>query len=162
MFKHITKILCRTAILILPLISCSNMLNNHPIDNRILYASIKSYIYKVNIENDIPITYSLDNTLFSKVTDAVQMRFRNEDPAWTTFVNYSSTNPWILPPGYGNKVVYAEFMDSEGNYHQLSDDIFYIEMLTPVEDDDLKGLAVGGAHSMMEIPQPAGPLNRAI
>ncbi|MEW5759425.1 MAG: hypothetical protein AB1779_01505, partial [Candidatus Thermoplasmatota archaeon] len=62
--------------------------------------------------------------LFAKdLNNIAGMRFSNDGVNWSDWLNYTDMLFWELSSGYGNKILYAEFMDSAGNIVQVSDTI---------------------------------------
>lgn len=64
-------------------------------------------------------TVSLDST----VTNAAEMRFRDETSTWSDWESYAANESWALPAGEGTKTVEAEFRDRLGRVLALSDGI---------------------------------------
>lgn len=54
---------------------------------------------------------------------ATQMRFRNEDSAWSSWQAYQPDAAWTLSAGNGNKIVNAEIKNGSGTVKSASDTI---------------------------------------
>ena len=54
-------------------------------------------------------------TLTLSSTDSAQMRFNNENGAWSDWEAYGKSKSWPLSDGDGAKTVYAEYKDAAGN-----------------------------------------------
>jgi hypothetical protein len=48
-------------------------------------------------------------------TGLVQMRFSNDNAAWSPWEPFAYTKFWTLSSGYGTKTVYVQFKDAAGN-----------------------------------------------
>ncbi|MBP6963902.1 MAG: N-acetylmuramoyl-L-alanine amidase [Armatimonadetes bacterium] len=59
--------------------------------------------------------FSSSVTLAVSFTDAVEMRFNNENGAWSAWQAYAPTKSWSLSAGEGAKTVYAQLRDAAGN-----------------------------------------------
>jgi hypothetical protein len=65
--------------------------------------------------NDLLVTLVLSSTDQYGVAD---MRFSNDQTAWSTWEAYASSHSWTLPEGSGNKTVWVQFRDLAGNVAQ--------------------------------------------
>lgn len=54
-------------------------------------------------------------TLTLSSTDSAQMRFNNENGAWSGWETYNTSKSWPLSNGDGAKTVYAQYKDAAGN-----------------------------------------------
>ncbi|NLN75115.1 MAG: hypothetical protein GX139_02240 [Armatimonadetes bacterium] len=66
-------------------------------------------------------------TLALSSADAVQMRFKNENGAWSEWETYSATRSWTLSAGEGVKTVTVQYKDAAGNVSVgvISDSIIF-------------------------------------
>ena len=48
-------------------------------------------------------------------SDAVTMRFKNENGAWSAWEGYATSRAWTLSGGDGVKTVYVQYRDAAGN-----------------------------------------------
>jgi len=74
-------------------------------------------------------------TIDSAVSDATEMRFRNEDGNWSSWEAYSASKSWTLSSGDGTKAVYAEYRTPPGNALAQSDTII-LDTTDPETSDD--------------------------
>ncbi|WP_257450274.1 S-layer homology domain-containing protein [Paenibacillus soyae] len=73
-------------------------------------------------------------TLTVDYGDAAQMRFSNEDLAWSGWTAAAVTHPWTLAPGDGEKTVYMELRDAAGNVSSPpSSDTILLDTAAPTE-----------------------------
>ena len=75
---------------------------------------------RLTINNDDQYTNSEEVTLSIEAQDGQgsglsQMRLRNEEEAWSSWITYATSVPWNLPTGDGSKTVYVQFKDKAGN-----------------------------------------------
>ncbi len=74
-------------------------------------------------------------TLSSAATDATsglaQMRFSNDNAAWTTF-SYAANKAWTLSAGDGVKTVYAQYKDHAGNWSASTSASIVMDSEAPV------------------------------
>jgi hypothetical protein len=104
------------------------------------------------INNDAKCTSSQEVTLslgvLYSVSTPVQMQLRNAGKPWQNPEPYRSTKDWQLPVGAGEKVVYAKFKDSEGNWSEpVSDDILLDPNCGAGRDNDACKLLIDNGAS---------------
>ncbi|MCP4135199.1 MAG: hypothetical protein GY754_29800 [bacterium] len=89
-------------------------------------------------------TFSLSNSVILNVppSDALKMRFSNDNVSWGDWLPMSETVSWDLPAGFGEKTVFAEFIDAVDGSSFLNDSI-------SVTDPDTCGISLnnGAAQS---------------
>ncbi|MCP4137677.1 MAG: hypothetical protein GY754_42310 [bacterium] len=78
---------------------------------------------KFIINNDISGTFSQSVIIGMDVPGAVNMRLRDDGISWLNPEGYDSNKNWDLSFGFGERTVYGEFYDSEGNDLLLSDTV---------------------------------------
>ncbi|MBI5562933.1 MAG: HYR domain-containing protein, partial [Deltaproteobacteria bacterium] len=79
-------------------------------------------------------TASASVTLTIAATDNVgvaQMRFSNDNAAWSAWQAYSTTKAWTLASGFGAKTVYAQFRDGAGNISANAVDAIFLDNTPP-------------------------------
>jgi len=81
----------------------------------------------VAINNDEPVTYSLDAVLDSGVSNASDMRFSNDGVSWSPWEPYAASRSWALGYRNGDTSVYAEFRDPSGSVLPRGDSIRFID-----------------------------------
>lgn len=75
-------------------------------------------------------------TLTSAVVNATQMRFSNDNMAWSGWEAYAATRAgWTLAAGDGAKTVYGQYRDAGGNVYAQSDAIG-LDTTKPVTGND--------------------------
>ena len=77
----------------------------------------------ITIDDGAAYTTSRDVTLTLAAAGASEMRFANDDAAWSGWQPYATTAAWRLSAGDGPKTVSVEFRDAAGNAAQASDSI---------------------------------------
>jgi flagellar basal body-associated protein FliL len=66
----------------------------------------------ITINNNATYTNSTAVTLTISATNATEMCFSNDNSAWTSWENYTTTKNWTIPNTEGTETVYAQFRDS--------------------------------------------------
>jgi hypothetical protein len=95
-------------------------------DDTILLDTIPPAVSLFTINNGDTYTSSGQVTLSIRASDAVSMRFQNDNiSGWSSWVSYSSQSPWTLLSQNGNRTVYAEFRDSHDNVAAVNDTIIF-------------------------------------
>ena len=90
----------------------------------------------ITINNDNISTPSASVNLTLTANDNIevtQMRFRNNETAWTAWETYSTSQNWTLPAGDGEKIVYAQFKDAAGLVSDSYSDTIMLE--TPKKNE---------------------------
>ncbi len=107
-------------------------------------------IYGVLIEDNSPLTNSRDVTITFAAPVATRLVMVSNDINFSEaqWINFSNARPWQLTAGDGIKVVYARFLDAEGNevIGTVNDDITLdtrAEIASLTEDSDGAILSAG-------------------
>jgi uncharacterized protein YkwD len=107
------------------------------------YSSDYNYYWVLNFgcrSNTYPVTINAEdsNTRRDSVDlyihntgGANQMRFRNENGAWSNWENYNSNKSWILSTGLGTKTVEVEVRKSNGQTYSYTDTIERVQNNLP-------------------------------
>lgn len=85
----------------------------------------RTNVYPVVINREAYETSSQTVNLYVYGTDfpAVQMRFRNDTGAWSSWESYNEDKVWTLSAGAGTKEVFAEIKNGSGTVRSASDTI---------------------------------------
>ncbi len=83
------------------------------------YAQTKSIV----INNNATYANSTTVTLTLSSTNAVEMRFSNDNSEWSAWEAYATTKSWVVTAVEGEKTVYAQFKDSASNVVSTNDKI---------------------------------------
>jgi len=80
----------------------------------------------ISINNGAASTASTSATLTLSASDnsgtVSEMRFSNDNAAWSAWEPYGASKAWTLSEGNGTKTVYAEFKDQQGNVSETYSD----------------------------------------
>ena len=79
--------------------------------------------------NQRGVTLSLSAT--DDATQVIEMRLANKDEDWSGWETFSSTKSWNLSSGDGEKKVYVEFKDANGNISFTSEDTITLDTNPP-------------------------------
>jgi len=66
---------------------------------------------------------STDVVINNEIENVAEMRFSNDQAAWSGWEPYAATKDWIIEAGHGIKSVYGEFRSSAGGTAIVSDTI---------------------------------------
>jgi len=69
----------------------------------------------ITIDNGAAFTNSTYLTLTLSASNAVQMRFSNDNSSWSNWETYATSRNYTLTDGDGNYTIYVEFQDSSSN-----------------------------------------------
>jgi hypothetical protein len=79
-------------------------------------------------------------TLNSAIANATQMRFSNDNAAWSDWEAYAAARPgWALAAGEGAKTIYGQYKDAGGNAYSSSDAIG-LDLTAPSTTNNTDGL----------------------
>ncbi len=77
----------------------------------------------ISIDGGVAYARSRDVTLASYAAGATEMRFSNDDLAWSGWEAYGASRSWTLSAGDGPKTVFVEYRDAAGNVASANDSI---------------------------------------
>jgi uncharacterized protein YkwD len=91
----------------------------------------RSSVWPMVIEGEASQTAALNVDLYLyRPTTPSQMRFRNEDAAWSAWQPFAMTARWATSPGNGPKTIYAEVYNASTTY--VVNDTIYLNAPLPV------------------------------
>jgi hypothetical protein len=85
----------------------------------------------VTINNGATYTNSTAVTLTLSATNATDMCFSNDNSAWSSWENYTTTKNWTIPNTEGAETVYVQFRDS-GNLTSTANASITLDVTPPV------------------------------
>ncbi len=88
-------------------------------------------VYPMVINNEAAVTNSKDVHLYIYGTNFTEMRFRNDDLAWSDWMPFQNNTTWQLPDTTGNHTVTAEMRN--GSVTRTSNDSIYLEVVPSPE-----------------------------
>lgn len=99
------------------------------------HVSSVDFIVK-NIKRDVLITpipeVDLELHAEDRLSGVTEMRFKNEEGAWSNWESYKPFNEWVLEPVNGLKHVWVQYRDKVGNVTEAIEDIIILDMTKPI------------------------------
>ena len=86
-----------------------------------------------------------------------EMRFSNDNAAWSTWETYATSKSWTLTSGNGAKTVWVQYRDGAGNPSPSYSDAITLDATAPsTASDVVSGQAYTGAQSFTLTPADTG------
>lgn len=89
---------------------------------------------------------STDVVINNEIENVAEMRFSNDQAAWSGWEPYAATKDWIIEAGHGIKTVYGEFRNSAGGTAIVSDTIVPLVEEKITASDPCNNAIFGGGH----------------
>ncbi len=124
-----------------------------------LDTALPSGTIKANSYTTSPqVTLNLQAQDYSGGSGLNQMRFSNDNSAWTDSERYVSTKSWTLTSGDGSKTVYVKFSDVAGNWSVPYPCVIVLDTTPPaipvVTDDGASTADASQLHCSWSSPDP--------
>lgn len=104
----------------------------------------------ISINGGAEYSTSASVALAVSATEAVEMRFTNDNTFWPAWEAYGAAKAWTLSNGDGNKTVYAQFRDLAGNVETVADGI-YLDTVAPTGTVVINGGAASTNNAIVTL-----------
>ncbi len=104
----------------------------------------------ISINGGAECSTSANVALAVSATEAVEMRFTNDNTTWPSWEAYGAAKAWTLSNGDGNKTVYAQFRDLAGNVETVADSIL-LDTIAPAGTVVINGGAASTNNAIVTL-----------